>query len=98
MSSIALSTLPKAAVTRLQKVFPISFELHRPIKVVLLLSAVMHFAEFVISVFFFNYAAAPYFVPPIPTLIDGSDSFLYAHSIIRQYGFLWFSWRLLPHF
>lgn len=87
MSSIALSTLPKAAVTRLQKVFPISFELHRPIKVVLLLSAVMHFAEFVVSVFFFNYAAAPYFVPPIPTLIDGSDSFLYAHSIIRQYGF-----------
>ncbi|MFN3385506.1 MAG: hypothetical protein ACK42Y_02840 [Candidatus Thermochlorobacter sp.] len=87
MSSLALSALPKAAVTHLQKAFPISFESHRSIKVTLLFSAATHFTEFIICVFFFNYAAAPYFVPPIATPIDGSDSFLYAHSIIRQYGF-----------
>lgn len=87
MSSIALSALPRAAVAHLQRAFPISFESHRAIKFALVFSAAMHAAEFIVSVFFFHYAAAPYFAPPIATLIDGRESFLYAHSIIRQYGF-----------
>lgn len=87
MSSLALSALPRAAVAHLQRAFPISLESHRAIKVALLFSAAMHAAEFIICVFFFHYAATPYFAPPIATLIDGRESFLYAHSIIRQYGF-----------
>jgi len=37
---------------------------------------------------FFQHTAAPYFVPPVATLMSGNESFLYAHSITRQYGFL----------
>jgi hypothetical protein len=88
MSSAVLSVLPKLVTNRLHALFALSFASHKSIKLVLLCSALVHFAEFVWCALFFQHTAAPYFAPPIATLMNGDESFLYAHSITRQYGFL----------
>jgi len=88
MSSAVLSVLPKLVTNRLHALFALSFASHKSIKLVLLCSALFHFAEFVWCALFFQHTAAPYFVPPVATLMNGDESFLYAHSITRQYGFL----------
>jgi hypothetical protein len=88
MSSAVLSVLPKLVTNRLHALFVLSFASHKSIKLVLLCSAFFHFAEFVWCALFFQHTAAPYFVPPVATLMSGDESFLYAHSITRQYGFL----------
>ncbi len=88
MSSAVLAVLPKLVTNRLHALFSLSFTSHKSIKLVLLCSAFVHFAEFVWCALFFQHTAAPYFVPPVATLISGNESFLYAHSITRQYGFL----------
>lgn len=87
MSSANLSLLSKTAAQDLRQTFAITSATHKPIKLTLLASALVHFAEFVICAVFFSHTAAPYFVPPVPTPLNGESSFLYAHSIIRQYGF-----------
>jgi hypothetical protein len=88
MSSAVLAVLPKLVTNRLHALFALSFASHKAVKLALLCSAFFHFAEFVWCMLFFQHTAAPYFVPPIATLMNGDESFLYAHSITRQYGFL----------
>jgi hypothetical protein len=101
MSSAVLSVLPKLVTSRLHALFALSLASHKSIKLVLLCSALFHFTEFVWCALFFQHTAAPYFVPPVATLMSGNESFLYAHSITRQYGFLVIQLSLvaalLPH-
>ncbi len=88
MSSAVLAVLPKLVTSRLHALFALSLASHKAVKLALLCSAFFHFAEFVWCALFFQHTAAPYFVPPVATLMGGNESFLYAHSITRQYGFL----------
>ncbi len=62
------------------------------------ISALLHLAEFFICSFFFTQVSAPFFVAPVATPIDGKESFLYAYSITRQYGFFTVQLSLLALF
>ncbi len=91
------SVLPKAA-TFFRGFFATSTHANKTIKIALLLSATFHFFEFAICNVFFAQISTPFFVPPIATPVNGEESFLYAHSIIRQYGFFVVQLSLLAVF
>jgi hypothetical protein len=79
------SALPKAAVSIFRQAF--SLDAHRNVKLWLIVSATLHVAEFLVCNFFFAQFSTPFFVAPVAAPLNGSESFLYAHSITRQYGF-----------
>ncbi len=84
---VARSLSSKQVVNAVRKVLWVSFTSHKPIKVVLLISALLHGIEFLICTFGFEYGATFHFSTPVATRIGGEESLRYAHSIIRQYGF-----------
>jgi len=88
--------LPKVASSIFRSAF--SMTSHRSVKLLLGTSVLLHLAEFFICSFFFTQASAPFFVAPTATLIDGKESFLYAYSITRQYGFFTVQLSLLALF
>ncbi|MDW8018654.1 MAG: hypothetical protein RMI34_01080 [Chloroherpetonaceae bacterium] len=87
MSSANLSFPSRAVARKFYQSLTVSLAIHKPVTLTLFVSAAVRFVEFIICVCFFAHTASPYFVAPIPTLLNGEESFLYAHSIIRQYGF-----------
>ncbi|MBC8042077.1 MAG: hypothetical protein IAF08_01415 [Rhizobacter sp.] len=69
-----------------ENILQLRFDHHGPVKSLLLLAALFHLAEFFICKFFFSQTSGPFFHPPVATAVAGQETFLYAHSIIRQYG------------
>ncbi len=94
---VVSSVLPKAA-TFFRELFVFSPRANRAVRTLLLISAALHALEFAVCLIFFAQISTPFFAPPIPTLINSEESFLYAHSIIRQYGFFVIQLSLLAVF
>lgn len=97
MMSIVSSFFPRTA-TLFRDFFAVFSPAHKTIKLVLFSSATVHAIEFAVCNFFFAHISTPFFVSPIATWLNGAESFLYAHSIIRQYGFFAVQLSLLAVF
>lgn len=91
------SVLPKAVASLLREVFLMNT--HKAIKLLLVISALFHASEFFFCNIFFAQFSTPFFLSPVATLtLEGKESFLYAYSITRQYGFFAVQLALLALF